>query len=220
MNARTHHLPFYSKVVNVGTFLAVTTDTPARKRRAHDSAASRAAILAAARTTFAEKGFDRATVREIARRADASNGLVLRHFGSKRALFMASLDHDADRVDAADTDAQDLEGFVGYLLATIRGGRASAPFLALLRSAPTSPDVAVELRKTVRDLIARVVGRDLDNPEVALQIDLLGAVLIGVTFVRDILGASALADLSDDQVSTLLQPLLRAAVAVGGSPGQ
>ncbi|WAL64143.1 TetR family transcriptional regulator [Amycolatopsis cynarae] len=198
----------------------MTPDTPPRSRRAHNAAASREAILAAARTTFAEKGYDRATIREIARRADTANGLVLRHFGTKRALFLASLSQGADPADITDTagtGTRDLDGLAGHLLTALRGGQASAPFLALLRTAPSNPEVAIELRRTIRDLIARADGRDPDDPEIALRIDLLGAVLIGVTFVRDILGSSALADLTDAQVSTLLQPMLRAALAASAA---
>src|SRR5215472_5696881 len=62
---------------------------PPRRRR--DPDASRAAILAAAREVFTERGYARATIREIARRAGVTHGLVMRHFGSKERLLLLAL---------------------------------------------------------------------------------------------------------------------------------
>lgn len=44
-------------------------------------------ILAAARGSFAERGFAGATTAEIAGRAGVSEGILFHHFGSKRELF-------------------------------------------------------------------------------------------------------------------------------------
>ncbi|QGV82763.1 TetR/AcrR family transcriptional regulator [Streptomyces ficellus] len=44
-------------------------------------------MLEAASALFAERGYDRATVRDIAGRAGVNQALLFRHFGSKRALF-------------------------------------------------------------------------------------------------------------------------------------
>jgi hypothetical protein len=63
--------------------------SPPRRRR--DPEASRAAILEAAREVFAERGYARATIREIARRAGVTHGLVMRHFGSKEQLLIEAL---------------------------------------------------------------------------------------------------------------------------------
>lgn len=44
-------------------------------------------IVAAAKTVFHEKGFDAATTRQIAERADINVNLINRYFGSKLGLF-------------------------------------------------------------------------------------------------------------------------------------
>src|ERR1700691_6032256 len=62
---------------------------PRRHRR--DPEASRVAILGAAREVFTERGYARATIREIARRAGVTHGLVMRHFGTKEQLLIAAL---------------------------------------------------------------------------------------------------------------------------------
>ena len=60
-------------------------------RRPGESGA-REHILSAARATFAERGFEGATIRTIAARARVDPALVLHYFRSKRALFVEAAD--------------------------------------------------------------------------------------------------------------------------------
>ena len=55
--------------------------------RRRDASATRAAILASARSAFARHGYDGAGVREIAEGAGVTAMLVNRYFGSKEGLF-------------------------------------------------------------------------------------------------------------------------------------
>jgi TetR/AcrR family transcriptional regulator, repressor for neighboring sulfatase len=55
-----------------------------------------AAVLAAAGELFAEKGPAATSIREVAARAGVNHGLLHRHFGSKRQLLAATLQHLAD----------------------------------------------------------------------------------------------------------------------------
>jgi TetR/AcrR family transcriptional regulator len=54
--------------------------------------ATRTNLIVAARSVFARKGFDGASVREITREASANLGAITYHFGSKRGLYEAVLD--------------------------------------------------------------------------------------------------------------------------------
>ena len=47
-------------------------------------------LLAAARAVFAEKGYERGGIREIAARAEVTDVMIYKHFGSKAALFEAA----------------------------------------------------------------------------------------------------------------------------------
>ena len=58
-----------------------STEKPAKSDR------TRAAILAAAQELFAEQGYERTTVRDIAARAAIDPAMVIRYFGSKDGLF-------------------------------------------------------------------------------------------------------------------------------------
>jgi len=57
---------------------------------------TRAAIVRAAREEFSANGFEGTAVRAVARRAAVDPGLVRHYFGSKEALFAASLDLPVD----------------------------------------------------------------------------------------------------------------------------
>ena len=74
---------------------------PARRRNAADS---RQALLAAAQELFAERGFERSTIRDIGDRAGLDPTLIARYFGNKAALYLAALRSDFDAEDDAVPD--------------------------------------------------------------------------------------------------------------------
>jgi AcrR family transcriptional regulator len=61
----------------------------------------RAAIVAAVRRVFAEKGFHGTTTRELARAAGVSEGLLFKHFPNKEALYAAMLVSCSQQLGAA-----------------------------------------------------------------------------------------------------------------------
>ncbi|HEX6970768.1 MAG TPA: TetR/AcrR family transcriptional regulator [Limnochordia bacterium] len=54
------------------------------------------AILRAAATVFAQRGFERATLDEIVQAAGTGKGTVYHHFGNKEQLFWAVIDHQEE----------------------------------------------------------------------------------------------------------------------------
>lgn len=73
----------------------MTAGRPGR-RSASDAERTRGAIIGAALTAFAEQGFDKASVRDIAREAGVSHGILRHHFGSKMALWTQVMDQVFD----------------------------------------------------------------------------------------------------------------------------
>ena len=67
-----------------------TTKLPATSKR-RTAAELRRDILAAAQEVFSEKGYAAASVREIAKRADAATPLIFRHFENKATLFATAV---------------------------------------------------------------------------------------------------------------------------------
>jgi len=69
-------------------------------------------ILEAALAVFAEQGFDGATTKDIAARAEVTHGLIYFYFDSKEDLFLAAFEHEAEGIfkqmdiaDIVDDDA-------------------------------------------------------------------------------------------------------------------
>jgi AcrR family transcriptional regulator len=65
---------------------------PAARRPRRPAAERRRQILAAARTLFAERGFDATTTRDLAAAADINDALIYRYFPDKRAILAALVD--------------------------------------------------------------------------------------------------------------------------------
>jgi AcrR family transcriptional regulator len=66
------------------------------RRGPRPEAGTRAAIVRAAREEFSANGFEGASVRAVARRAEVDPALVRHYFGTKEALFAASLELPVD----------------------------------------------------------------------------------------------------------------------------
>jgi AcrR family transcriptional regulator len=71
-----------------------------RLNRAEAQQRNRAKVLASARAEFTERGFRDAKVDAIAERAELTRGAVYSNFPGKRALYLAVLAEDAERVPA------------------------------------------------------------------------------------------------------------------------
>lgn len=86
-------------------------------RREATKAANRAAILAAARSVFAEIGFGAASVRDIIRRTDLATGTFYNYFPDKQSVLREVLDQNTERirlrVRAARREADSVDAFVG-----------------------------------------------------------------------------------------------------------
>ncbi|MCB9688978.1 MAG: TetR/AcrR family transcriptional regulator [Alphaproteobacteria bacterium] len=67
-------------------------------RRERNKADTRERVFGAARELFAEHGFDRTTVRQIAERAEVGTGTVLLHGGSKTGLLVELWTDELQRV--------------------------------------------------------------------------------------------------------------------------
>jgi AcrR family transcriptional regulator len=84
---------------------ATNATTRPRRTQADRSAATRAALLDAARALFAEQGFTATSRDQIAQRAGVTRGALYHHFDSKAAVFaavVAELEHElVDRVVCA-----------------------------------------------------------------------------------------------------------------------
>lgn len=187
-------------------------ETPPRRR---DSAASRRELLAAASELFAERGYSRTTLRQVAGRAGLDAALVVRYFGSKDGLYQAVLAEDWRAGLPSDVPALDpgLPGAVVEQLVDRMLTRWEAAGVGPLLLSLTRPQVDEATRREVRRLLAEAILTPLTQaaqaagagePELRAEVAL--AALCGLGTIRSVGSLSALhaADRST------LEPIMRA----------
>jgi len=77
-----------------------------RRTQAERRAATRRALLDAARSLFAERGYHGAAAEEIVRRAGLTRGALYHHFEDKRDLFRAVVDEMEGEIDEEIEEAE------------------------------------------------------------------------------------------------------------------
>jgi AcrR family transcriptional regulator len=180
-----------------------------RPGRRPGESGTRQAILGAARAAFAGDGFDRTTVRGIARAAGVDPALVHHYFGTKEHLFVAAMDLPVDpsavipRLLAEGTDGLG-ERIVAMFLAVWDGPGTPSPFLALVRSAVSHEAAAAMLREFVSKAVLGRIVAALDVEDGPRRAALVASQLVGLAMVRYVL---RLEPLASAPASELVGPL-------------
>lgn len=153
--------------------------------RTRDAAATRRALLAAARELFASEGFDRTTVRAVADRAGVNQALLFRYFGNKEGLFAEAIRDDALAVLASGPRRELLERIVAAVFDET-STPDSGPMLAVLRGASTS-QIGAEVRLELADAYTSAFADLVDTPDRAdavLRAELFLSWLLGISLLR------------------------------------
>lgn len=177
-----------------------------------------AAILRAAQELFAETGFERTTIRAVATRAGIDPALVMQHYGSKEGLFAAAArwTSDHDRILTATSDSLPAAAMAD-LFDTFEGGAGREAASALLRNCLTHPSAARIMRDEVMCEQAAAVADTLEGDDAQLRAGLFGACMMGLGVARYLLELEPLAGASREEVSRLMEPVLRALVDPPGT---
>jgi AcrR family transcriptional regulator len=187
------------------------TRTPRTGRRAGEST-TRAAILAAARKLFAERGYAGASLRAIAAEAEVDAALVVHFFGSKAKLLTASVqwpfdpDEEIERVLAAPDPA---EALVRLFVATWDELGDRNPIITMLRSAATEPEAAAVMREFMATRLTEPLLERLGSQNPQLRASLVASQLLGLGVARYILRFDALAKATPDEVVAAVAPTIR-----------
>ncbi|SHF43965.1 TetR/AcrR family transcriptional regulator [Streptoalloteichus hindustanus] len=172
---------------------------PTRRR---DAGATRAALLEAAAGLFAEQGYERTTVREVAARAGVNQALLFRYFGSKEELFAEVLAVQSDELLAGPVETL-LERVLADLLWDADADRVRQSLRALLRSVGHA-GAAELLRDRLGTAYVRRLATLSDAPDAELRADLLVAWLLGIGLLRSVVGKQPLAGADPAEVSALV----------------
>jgi AcrR family transcriptional regulator len=182
-------------------------------RRPGESSA-RADILTAARAAFAEHGYDRATIRDIAARAAVDPALVMHYFGSKEALFSAALElpiRPSDVVTGGLTAPPGQLGptIVRAFLEAWEPAESRVHLMAMLRSALTNEAAMAMIRDLlVREVFAPVTEA-LGVPDGQYRATLVGSQLVGLSILRYIGRIEPLASASVDDLVAAIGPTVQ-----------
>ncbi|SEP52818.1 TetR family transcriptional regulator [Amycolatopsis saalfeldensis] len=183
----------------------MTGEQQARKR---DAAATKAALLDAAEELFAERGFDRTTVRDIAAQAGVNQALLFRYFGSKESLFGVVMARGGLAKLETTPPEQLFETTLRTLLEPPRDGSPRRSLETYLRSTGSS-GAATTMREHVGEEYARVLTTLTDQPDAELRADLVLAWLLGIGLVRSVTGKEPLAGADPDDIVRLIRPAVR-----------
>ncbi len=170
-----------------------------------------AAILQAARDLFAEKGFERTTIRAVASAAGFDPALVMQHFGSKENLFAAASrwSDEHARIMVATSDSLPAAALAD-LFDNFESGDDREATVALMRNCLTHPSAARIMRDEVMcDRTAAVAGT-MSGDDTELRASLFGACMIGLGMARYLLEIEPVASASREDLHRLMEPVLRA----------
>ncbi|MEJ3653154.1 TetR family transcriptional regulator [Actinomycetes bacterium KLBMP 9759] len=186
---------------------AVALTRAERRRR------SEGLIVDAARSLFADQGYERTTIRAVAERAGVDAALVMQHFGSKEALFAAVARWGVPMDDLGRASRDDVpHAALRHVLDVFEDESQRSGAEALLRSSLTHTGAGDVMREQVIGEPLARLGDTIGGPDAALRAALLNACTIGLTISRYLLRIPALADADPADLERVLEPALRALV--------
>jgi AcrR family transcriptional regulator len=175
---------------------------------------TREAILHAARRQFAELGYDRTSMRQIAIEAGVDPTLVSHFHGTKQELFLSVIElpfQPADVLpDLLAGDPQDAGSRLArFVLGVFESEQGRSQIVGLVRAAASEPAAA----RLVRDLLTREVftplteGIGSDDP--AYRASLVGSQIVGLVMARYIVALEPLASRDPAAVAAAIAPSLQ-----------
>ena len=186
---------------------------PRRRGRRPAGEDTRAAIVAAARTEFAARGYEGATLRGIARAAGVDPRLVHHYFDGKDDVFVAAMYLPVRPQDiVAGVIAGGPDGMGERLLRALMGvwdtptGRER--LVALLSSVLTSESATAMLRQfLVREVFGRVIA-SLGGPDADLRAALVASQIVGLLMARYVVRLEPIASADAEDLVPLIAPTL------------
>ncbi len=171
---------------------------------------TRQAILVAARAHFAERGYDRSSIRAIAATASIDPALVIRYFTSKEQLFAAAVDIDL-RLPQLASVAKERRGRVltEHFIARWEGELNDDVLTLLLRSAVTNEQAAERLRDVFREQVVGTLREVVPPEELSRRAALIASQMLGLALTRYLLRVPGLAERPAQEVVNDIAPTIQ-----------
>jgi AcrR family transcriptional regulator len=182
-------------------------------RRPGDSG-TREAIAAAARRQFAERGYDRTSLRSVALEAGVDPSLVSHFYGSKPQLFASAIElpfEPAQILPVLLTGDRDELGLrvARFLVSLLESEDARRPVIGLVRSAVSAPEAAAMVRELISSRLLAALAENLGVDHPRLRGSLVGAQVVGLVMSRYVVELEPLASLPPDAVAAAIAPNLQ-----------
>jgi AcrR family transcriptional regulator len=192
---------------------AATTPRP-RGRRRTGEADAREQIVAAASREFLAHGYDAASMRAIARRADVDPALVHHYFADKAELFAESVsvpirpDQIIREVLRGPRDAIGVN-LVTAALTAMESGKARERVISLIRTALGHDFAATMLRQFLVREVLRRIADELGVDDGELRATAMASQLVGLFLVRYGVRIEPLASASIPEVAARIGPAIQ-----------
>lgn len=185
-----------------------------RKTSGGDDVSTRARIVRAAADEFAERGYEAASLRAIARRAGVDAALVHHYFDDKADLFAETVAAPIrpDRAIAALLAGPADEfgtGIVRYVLRRADDPSIRTRIVAMLRTAVGSSPAGGILRQfLIREVLLRLAA-SIESEDAELRASLAASQIIGMLMGRLVLGIEPLASAPIEQIVARVGPVVQ-----------
>jgi AcrR family transcriptional regulator len=178
-------------------------------KRSRNAEATKADILSAARTVFANSGYDSVGVRDIASAAGVNAALIIRYFGSKEELFEKAVTDAFNLNELLNVKRDEVGKLLAYYILQKREREGSLePLLALLRSS-SSEQGSKLMRELLDEQFIRPMAKWLGGKQAELRASLIASTLLGLALTRDVLKSERLEGSEIEAIIKLVAPVLQ-----------
>ncbi len=172
---------------------------------------TREAIAAAARQQFAALGYDRTSVRSIAREAGVDPALVAHFHGSKRELFMAVTELPFDPAEVLPPilsgDPETIgERLAAFMMSILESPDGRGRILAMVRAAASEPEAARAIRELLTQRVLQPIAESIGAGDAAYRAGLVMSQVVGLTMARYVVGIEPLASTDPATVARSIAP--------------
>lgn len=171
---------------------------------------TREAILSAAKKLFAQQGYERTTVRDVAERARIDPAMVIRYFGSKDGLFAQAASIDLELPSPSAIDPNDVgRTLIEHFLEIWEGAGSKQAMAVLLRSAASNPFAATKMREAFLAQVMPFIEAIGDPASATRRAGLISSQLLGLAMCRYVLKLPPVVALSRAEIVDFVGPTLQ-----------
>lgn len=175
------------------------------------SAATRKAILAAAKKLLTQQGYEATTIRAVAAEVGVDPSMVMRYYGSKAGLFGAAVETDLYLERVPLTPRSQLgTALARHFVSRWEGELSDEAMTLLLRSAATNEDAAAHLRgifdTQITNFVRNCTGGGVGT---ARRTGLVSSQLMGLALTRYVLKLRPIAGMDVAELVESVAPVLQ-----------